>query len=279
MHRAHFWIYVTVFILVLTSVLVFLQTNKKAQLDDTKLSHNIRVEPSKEVTDQRFLLEIQPERTTGLMNQANSNIFTALELLNSANLAYSCRNIPESQTELEEWMLNANQNNEIPEIIESVSSRFDKCVNIDRSIHYVERFFEAAKKGSDDAVDMLWFLTNIELIEGFDLAHLSRDEIVAKLSEIKAEMYDLSRNIALLGGEKSMFRLIRGFQHFDPATQGQNFEKSLAYTYLLLATTDDNDNYQKADKSRQWLEKRMTSDETNNAIRIFNELKSKYKRI
>jgi hypothetical protein len=279
MFKGNFGIHCTVFTVVLISVLVLFQKNKNSKLDETEVSHTIPIEPSKEVLAPRFLLEMQPKITTRLLNQANSNILAAREINDSARLAYSCRNIPESQTELEEWILNANQNNEIPEIIESVSSRFDKCVNIDRSIHYVERFFEAAKKGSDDAVDMLWFLTNKELIEGFDLAHLSRDEIVAKLSEIKAEMYDLSRNIALLGGEKSMFRLIRGFQHFDPATKGQNFEKSLAYTYLLLATTDDNDNYQKADKSRQWLEKRMTFDETNNAIRIFNELKSKYKKI
>ena len=125
---------------------------------------------------------------------------------------------------------------------------------------------------------MLWNLSNKELIEGFGLEQLPRDKLVKQLANFRIEKYGITQRAALLGGEKSMLRLIRGFQHFDPATQGQSFEKSLAYTYLLLETTNDNDKHSKANWYRRSLEKRMTLDEINIASELAEELISKYKK-
>ncbi len=251
--------------------------------------HDAKLAPVKllQTTEQLDVKESQYLPETAHTRSGNTNEQSAKstdpqpntsEIYKVAKLAFSCRNIPANENELADWIDSANQNNELPRLIESVTSRYENCVNVDRNTSYVDLLLEASKKGSDDAIDILWFLNNKDLIQGLGLESLSRDELVEQLTNFTVEKYEITEKTALLGGEKSMLRLIQGYRQFDPATQGQSFEKSLAYTYLLLETTSDDDNYRRADWFKASLQKRMTLDEISHATVLADELLLKYQK-
>ena len=193
-----------------------------------------------------------------------------------AVLAFRCRNIPKTASELDEWVSTATQNNESPELIDSVVAKHDDCKALYDKVSYVELLLKAAEAGSEEAVDILWYLNNNELIDGFDLQHLPREDLIEKLAALRSEKYQLTQKVALMGGEKAMLRLMRGYQQFDPETQGQSFVKSLAYALLLQETTENNDNYRRANWHSNHLQTKMTLDEIRRATELAIELRESY---
>ncbi|MEN3159560.1 hypothetical protein ABC502_14365 [Alkalimonas sp. NCh-2] len=179
--------------------------------------------------------------------------------------------IPKSDTELSLWLDNANQVGEPGEYIDDVLARYEHCSTKNSIEHdYVMLLLQAAEQGYDDAVDELWALADAEYFESQGLEQLNRDEMIAARAEFTAKKYQLAHKAALVGGEQSLERLIKGYQQLDPATGGQNYMKALGYADFALLTTQNNDFYRKAVWFKQWLSQRMNYDELVQA-QVFTE--------
>lgn len=57
---------------------------------------------------------------------------------------------------------------------------------------------------------------------------LTRDETIANRVKFTEKKFTLAHAVALQGGEESLNRLIKGYQHFDPVTRGQSYYKAVA---------------------------------------------------
>tara|TARA_R110002126_G_scaffold8953_7_gene41162 strand:+ start:4505 stop:5341 length:837 start_codon:yes stop_codon:yes gene_type:complete len=187
---------------------------------------------------------------------------SAQELFDVAEQLYFCRPVPKTDIELSSWLDSAKQSGEPQSLIENILGRYEQCSALaSLEQNYVVLLLEAAEQGADDAVALFWSLSDAEYFEAMALSHMSRDEKIANRSAFTKKKFGLAHAVALKGGEKSLHRLIRDYQHYDPFTEGQSYYKSVAYADFALATTGDNDFFRKIDWIKQRLLNKMSHEE------------------
>lgn len=184
-----------------------------------------------------------------------------------------CRNVPRTDKAFNQWLEQALSRDEVHEIIETMKARYQRCLsNTNRDENYVEKLIHAAQMGSDKAADTLWLLAPAEVHQALNFSTLTRDEQVAQMKAFTAQKYQVTEQVALLGGEKATLQLIRGYQHLDPDTGGQNYIQALAYSHYFLQTRQDSEVYSRVEWTRRHLEQRMTLDEITQAQQLASEL-------
>ncbi len=183
-------------------------------------------------------------------------------LFQNANNIRICRRVPKTQSELDTWAERAHANDEYYEIIDSMHRKFKMCLGIaDRDGPYVDMLIEAAEKGSDKAVSLLWLLGDVELVDELKLKYVPRDEQVSRRQAFIATKYRLAHKVALQGGESSMLKLISGFQHLDPQTGGQDYVKSLAFAYFFVEVVSNSEVFGRVEWTIRDLEGKMSPEE------------------
>ena len=171
-----------------------------------------------------------------------------------------CKSVPKSDSELSVWLDEANSVGEPNEYIEDVLARFDQCSKQPKGeYNYIDLLLIAAEQGSDDAVSLLWAIGEREYFENIGIVQLSREARIAARVAFTHKKYDLAHKVALQGGEQSLEKLVKGYQHFDPATNGQSYYKSVAYANYAMAITRNNDLYRKVD----WIEQQLLNNMSN----------------
>lgn len=186
-----------------------------------------------------------------------------------------CKSVPKSDSELSLWLDKANSAGEPNEYIEDVIARFDQCSkHREDEQNYIALLLIAAEQGSDDAVSLLWAIGEREYFESFGTMQFSREERIAVRVAFTQKKYELAHKVALQGGEQSLERLVKGYQHFDPATNGQSYYKSVAYANYAMTTTRNNDLYRKVDWVKQRLLNSMSNDELDQAQMLTEKLLS-----
>ncbi|MCF2906985.1 hypothetical protein L1285_01330 [Pseudoalteromonas sp. DL2-H2.2] len=184
-----------------------------------------------------------------------------------------CRNVPRNDEAFNQWLEEALSRDEVHEIIETMKTRYQRCLNnTSRDENYVQKLINAAKMGSDKAADTLWRLAPAEVHQALNFSKLTRDEQVARMKAFTAQKYQVTEQAALLGGEKATLQLIRGYQYLDPDTGGQNYIQALAYSHYFLQTRQDSEVYSRVEWTRNYLEQRMTLDEITQAQQLAGEL-------
>ncbi|MCG7535524.1 hypothetical protein [Pseudoalteromonas sp. OOF1S-7] len=184
-----------------------------------------------------------------------------------------CRNVPRNDEAFNQWLEEALSRDEVHEIIETMTTRYQHCLNnTSRDENYVQKLINAAKMGSDKAADTLWRLAPTEVHQALNFSTLTRDEQVARMKVFTAQKYQVTEQVALLGGEKATLQLIRGYQYLDPDTGGQNYIQALAYSHYFLQTYQDSEVYSRVEWTRNYLEQRMTRDEITLAQQLAGEL-------
>ncbi|RZM73146.1 hypothetical protein [Pseudoalteromonas rubra] len=184
-----------------------------------------------------------------------------------------CRNVPRNDQAFNQWLEEALSRDEVHEIIETMKTRYQRCLNnTSRDENYVQKLINAAKMGSDKAADTLWRLAPAEVHQALNFSTLTRDEQVARMKAFTAQKYQVTEQVALLGGEKATLQLIRGYQYLDPDTGGQNYIQALAYSHYFLQTRQDSEVYSRVEWTRNYLEQRMTLDEITQAQQLAGEL-------
>lgn len=185
---------------------------------------------------------------------------SANQILELATELRLCKSVPKSDSELSVWLDEANSVGEPNEYIEDVLARFDLCSkqpNVE--YNYIDLLLIAAEQGSDDAVSLLWAIGEQEYFENLGQEQLSREARIAARVAFTYKKYDLAHKVALQGGEQSLEKLVKGYQHFDPATNGQSYYKSVAYANYAMAITRNNDLYRKVD----WIKQRLLNNMSN----------------
>ena len=186
----------------------------------------------------------------------------AQELFDVAEQLYFCRPVPKNDIELSSWLDKAKQSGEPQSYIDGVLGSYERCSELAfTEQNYVVLLLEAAEQGADDAVGLFWSLSDAEYFEAMHLSYMSRDEKIANRSGFIKKKFELAHAVALKGGEKSLHRLIRDYQQYDPFTEGQSYYKSVAYADFALATTRDNDFFRKVDWIKQRLLNKMSHEE------------------
>ncbi|MEC4087923.1 hypothetical protein [Pseudoalteromonas rubra] len=184
-----------------------------------------------------------------------------------------CRNVPRTDKAFNQWLDEALSRDEVHEIVETMKARYQRCLgDTNRDENYVEKLMQAAQMGSDEAADTLWRLAPTEVHQALKFSTLTRDEQVARMKAFTAQKYQVTEQVALLGGEKAILQLIRGYQYLDPDTGGQDYIQALAYSHYFLQTRQDSEVYSRVEWTRQYLEQRMTLDEITRAQQLANEL-------
>lgn len=185
-----------------------------------------------------------------------------------------CRNTPKSQDELNLWLNNANQLNEPQAYINDMLIRYEDCSKI-KTPHRntIELLTTAASLGSDDALDELWQIGDLEFGQIVGLDQLNRQQQITQQLAFKHLKFDLAEHLAKKGNEKSLMRLILGYHHDDPNNGQPNFHKAFAYTEVALHTTDNNDFYNTVLTIQEKLRRMMTDAEVIQAIELANELR------
>lgn len=209
----------------------------------------------------------------GESSGAVQTLLTAQELFEIARELRLCKSTPGSDTELSLWLDNANQAGEPSEYVEDVLARYERCSkHAATEQNYVVLLLKAAEQGSDDAVSELWAIADPEYFESMGFKQLSRDELIAERAVFTKKKYELAHAAALLGGEQSLERLIKGYQHFDLVTNGQSYYKSVAYADFAMSITQNNDFYRKVDWIKQRISKGMSHDELEQARTLTEKL-------
>lgn len=202
-------------------------------------------------------------------------MLSAQELFEVAKQLYFCRAVPKNDVELSLWLDKAKESGEPHTYIENVLGRYSTCIELDATEqNYAALLIEAAEQGADDAVALFWSLSDTEYFESMNFMQMSRDETIANRYKFIEKKFELAHAVALKGGEKSLNRLIRDYQHFDPFTKGQSYYKSVAYADFALATTQNNDFYQKIDWIKQRLLRTMSHEEIEQAQSLTERLLS-----
>ncbi|QTL37928.1 hypothetical protein [Pseudoalteromonas viridis] len=192
---------------------------------------------------------------------------------NQAMQIRQCRNVPRNDEAFNQWLEEALSRDEVHEIIETMKTRYHRCLNnTSRDENYVQKLINAAQMGSDKAADTLWRLAPAEVHQALNFSTLTRDEQVARMKAFTAQKYQVTEQVALLGGEKATLQLIRGYQYLDPDTGGQNYIQALAYSHYFLQTRQDSEVYSRVEWTRNYLEQRMTLDEITQAQQLAGEL-------
>ncbi|MCG7541601.1 hypothetical protein EXT48_20825 [Pseudoalteromonas sp. CO348] len=200
------------------------------------------------------------------------------ELYEQANKIRICRRVPKTQSELDTWAEQAHANDEYYEIIDSMYRKFKVCLgSADRDGPYVDMLIEAAEKGSDKAVSLLWLLGDVELVDELKLKDVPRDEQVSRRQAFIATKYRLAHKVALQGGENSMLKLISGFQHLDPQTGGQDYVKSLAFAYFFVEVVSNSDVFGRVEWTIRDLEGKMSPEEITQANELTRDFLAQHR--
>ncbi|CAM5195228.1 hypothetical protein [Alishewanella longhuensis] len=226
-------------------------------------------------------VEIQKVGGSGIDPVFNENFeFKNTELSTSEIFALAtelrlCKSVPKSDSELSLWLDKANSLGEPIEFIDDTVARYEQCLkHSNEERNYMALLLNAAEQGSDDAVSLLWSIGEQEYFESFGTVQFSREERIAARVAFTQKKYDLAHKVALQGGEHSVEKLVKGYQHFDPATNGQSYYKSVAYANYTMATTRNNDLYRKVDWIKQRLLNSMSNDELEQAQMLTEKLLS-----
>lgn len=207
--------------------------------------------------------------------QGNILQLSANQILELAIELRLCKSVPKSDSELSVWLDEANSVGEPNEYIEDFLARFDLCSKQPKvEYNYTDLLLIAAEQGSDDAVSLLWAIGEQEYFENVGKVQLSREARIAARVAFTHKKYDLAHKVALQGGEQSLEKLVEGYQHFDPATNGQSYYKSVAYANYAMAITRNNDLYRKVDWIKQRLLNNMSNYEQDQAQMMTEKLLS-----
>jgi hypothetical protein len=206
----------------------------------------------------------------------------AAALLQQAVTLRQCWNVPLDEPALEAWLQQATQGHQTPEQIFGMQQRFAQCQHPfpattnqsnapntsqqpAQQHNYLNLLLQAAALGSDAAVQQLWTLAEPELVQQLQLTDLPRDEKIKRKQQFKQQQYQLAATVAQAGGEQAALMLISGYQHYDPATGGQSYDKALAYIDFMLQTSRNNQIYSQLQWQRDRLLTRMTEAEISQA--------------
>ncbi len=217
----------------------------------------------------------------------------AAALLQQAITLRQCWNVPLDEPALEAWLQQATQGHQAPEQIFGMQERFAQCLQQltttanqstepnaspqpalwpNQQQNYLNLLLQAAALGSDAAVQQLWTIAEPELVQQLQLADLPRDEKIKRKQQFKQQQYQLAAAVAQAGGEQAALMLIRGYQHYDPATGGQSYDKALAYIDFMLHRSRNNDIYSQLQWQRDRLLTRMTEAEISQAQHMTEQL-------
>ena len=204
---------------------------------------------------------------TAEFNQAESinksNVESSFQL--AKQMRY-CRNVVKSEQELNEWLDQAQLNQEPQAYIDDMLTRYEQCsATFLPNTNYVKLLLNAAESGHTAAINMLWSVTEKEYFTLLELQDLSRDETITHREHWLATKYQFAKRAALNGDGSSLINLVKGFQHYDPTTNSPNLVQALAYSYYGLEVIKDNDIYRKLDWFRDNLEKKLTDKQVSDA--------------
>lgn len=208
---------------------------------------------------------------------AENFFVTPEEYLSEAKGIRHCKILPKTEDELNVWLINANENGEPYEYIEDVLSRFEDCLQRDFNNHnFVEPLMKAIELGYDDAVAMLWTISEKEYFDSQHLLNLNREETIMQRDKFNKLKYQLSESIAVAGGEQAILRLVQGYQHYDPDSGNPNHLKVVAYADFGLKITQNDSFYLKLDFIKQRTLKNINALERQKAHGLTNRLLDRF---
>ncbi|MDA8621954.1 hypothetical protein N9L48_04825 [Psychrosphaera sp.] len=179
-------------------------------------------------------------------NTSNTSSLSSQQLLESAKNIRRCKGVPKTRNELTVWIDRATSIGEPYEFIEDVSSRFALCSELKSEEHnFIKILLLAIEKGSDDALNELWAVSDIEYFESTGVDTTSKQAVFEHRVKFMNMKYSLAQKLAINGGEKSQLRLIKGFLYVDPATLQPNIVKAVAFAEYAMQTTNNNEFYLK----------------------------------
>lgn len=180
-----------------------------------------------------------------------------------------CRNIPTSDAELTTWLERSQQHNEPQAYIDDVLNKFDQCKSlITPNSNYIGILITAAKQLNDEAISELWSISDKEYFDVMQLEKNSKESRISARENFLLVKYQLAKAAAAQGGELSLMHLVQGYQSYDPDTKQPNLTKALAYAYLTLSVTQDNDLYRKVDWIKQNLEQKLNHENIEQAHQL-----------
>ena len=171
-----------------------------------------------------------------------------------------CKNIPKTIHELDEFMIQATDNQEPYAFIQDVLARFEVCSQFKAAdSDYLTLLVNEAENGSVAALKEIWKIPESEYFEVMAIFNPSREEITFHRNEFLKLKYRLAYDLALSGSAEATIKLIKAYQIKDPLTQKPNYIKSLAYAEFGLQTIQDNDLFLKI----HWLREKILQNSNN----------------
>lgn len=199
-----------------------------------------------------------------------SNVESSFQL--AKQMRY-CRNVVRTEQELNEWLDQAQLNQEPQAYIDDMLTRYEQCsATFLPNTNYVKLLLNAAESGHTAAINMLWSVTEKEYFTLLELQNLSTDETITHRKNWLATKYEFAKHAALSGDETSLSNLVEGFQHYDPTTNSPNLIQALAYAYYGLDVVDNNDVHRRLDWFRNNLEKKLTDEQISDARELLFKL-------
>ena len=212
---------------------------------ENDVSTNAQIEKAQPQAFQPSNFKTSPTRNKN-KKVLNTPSLSSHQLLESAKSIRRCKGVPKTRDELTVWIDNATSIGEPYEFIEDVSSRFTLCSELKNEEHnFIKLLLLAIEKGSDDALDELWAVSDIEYFESTGVDTSSKQAVFEHRLKFINMKYAFAQKLAMNGGEKSQLRLIKGFQNLDPATLQPNIVKAVAFAEYAMQTTNNNEFYLK----------------------------------
>ena len=212
---------------------------------ESDVSRNAQIEKAQPQAFQPSNFKTSPTRNKN-KKVLNTPSLSSHQLLESAKNIRRCKGVPKTRDELTVWINKATSIGEPYEFIEDVSSRFALCSELKNEEHnFIKILLLAIEKGSDDALNELWAVSDIEYFESTGVDTTSKQAVFEHRVKFINMKYALAQKLAINGGEKSQLRLIKGFQNFDPATLQPNIVKAVAFAEYAMQTTNNNEFYLK----------------------------------
>ena len=226
---------------------------------ENDVSTNAQIEKTQPQAFQPSNFKTSVNRTNN-KNTSNIPSLSSQQLLESAKNIRRCKGVPKTKNELTVWIDKATSIGEPYEFIEDVSSRFALCSDLKHEEHnFIKILLLAIEKGSDDALNELWAVSDIEYFESTGVDTTSKQAVFEHRVKFTNMKYALAQKLAMNGGEKSQLRLIKGFQNFDPATLQPNIVKAVAFAEYAMQTTNNNEFYLKASFIKNNLMNKMSA--------------------
>lgn len=262
-----------IFVLILLGMLTFFMTTKEIeQLGIDKKNQSVVLEEVVEIQTGTMV-------ETALDDLVKTDVklevkWTAQQIIT----AIKCQNIPRTESALTERINQALADDDLPEMIESLQRKYDACKDSEVfTIEMIASLMQHAEAGDETATLKLWRLNHRILHQFWDMGKPTRDEYVARKHQFDLARFRLAQQHAAKGSELAMLLLVRGYYNEDPEQAivgGQNYVKSLAYAELVIHLTDNDKHYAQAQWFSRELRRKMTDDEVQKAIDLFDELLS-----